>query len=166
MNEENSLSESDYACVADRAASLGCSMPDGWAALPENFDTAASRQELVTRGEASTVRTLFRNHDVPSGSFMPSSERTGFIHNKSFDWAALLFVSASIISNDPNLMPVALGVISNYLTDLFKGIPSKRVRLSIVVERKGNKTCKKITYEGDVAGLKTIAPALRRIADE
>ena len=45
------VSEADYICISDRAAELGCHMPAGLAIMPENFDTAAKRRQLIVRGE-------------------------------------------------------------------------------------------------------------------
>ena len=143
------VSESEYICIVDRAAELGCHMPTGLAIMPENFDTAATRRELVVRGEGSTIRTLFRNNQLPLGEFLPSGEKPGFVHNKSHDWAAFIFISGALLSSDPSAVSVALGIISNDLTDVFRGTPDNKIRLDIAVERRGDHVCKKLTYEGD-----------------
>jgi hypothetical protein len=98
--------------------------------------------------------------------FLPTSEKPGFIHNKNHDWAAFIFISSALISSNPAAVSVALGVISNYLTDMFKGTPDKKIRLDIAVERKGDRVSKKLTYEGDAAGLDHIADSILRIGDE
>jgi hypothetical protein len=156
----------DYIRVADRAADLGCDMPTGFAIMPENFETAATRRELVVRGEGSTLRKLLRDGQLPIQDFLPSGERPGFIHNKSHDWAAFIFISAALLSTDPSAVTVALGIISNYLADMFKGTPDKKIKLDIAVERKGDRVSKKLTYEGDAVGLASIADTILRIADE
>jgi hypothetical protein len=48
-NKTMALSESEYIRVAERASKLGCRLPTGLAVMPENFDTAAARQDLVVR---------------------------------------------------------------------------------------------------------------------
>jgi hypothetical protein len=160
------VSTADYIRIADRAAELGCNMPTGFAIMPENLDTAATRGGLIIRGEGSTIRKLLKNRQLPVQDFLPSGERPGFVHNKSHDWAAFIFISAALLSNDPSAVSVALSVISNYLTDMFKGTPDKKIKLYIAVERKGDYVCKKLTYEGDAAGLAEIADAILRIGDE
>src|ERR1700675_2158934 len=111
------VSERDYIRIADRAAELGCHMPTGFAIMPENFDTAATRRELVVRGEGSTIRKLFRNNQLHLDEFLPSGERPGFVHNKSHDWAAFIFISGALLSSDPSAVSVALEIISIYLAD-------------------------------------------------
>lgn len=121
------VSENEFISVTARAAELGCQMPTGLAIMPENFETAATRQDLIVRGEASTVRTLFRNQGLPLGDFLPTGERAGFIHNKSHDWAAFIFISGALASSNPGAVSVALGIISNYLTEAFRGTPAKKI---------------------------------------
>ena len=160
------VSEKEYVRVADRVAELGCHMPTGLAIMPENFDIAATRQELIVRGEGTTIRKLFRNNQLSLDDFLPSGERAGFVHNKSHDWAAFIFISGALLSSNPTAVSVALGIVSNYLTEIFRGTPDKKIRLDIAVERKGDRICKKLTYEGDAAGLAEIADTILRIGDE
>jgi hypothetical protein len=157
----------DYIDVAARASALGCRMPTGIAMMPDNFGTASNRSELLVQGETTTLKTLLRNEGIAVSDFLPEGERHAFIHNKSHDWQALLFVAASLWSNDPNIVPVALGVISNYLTDFFRASPShNKIKLGVVVEKTPGRTYKHIAYEGDVAGLTALAEAVKRVCDE
>src|SRR5581483_7487197 len=160
----STLSQTDYVSISDRVAELGCRMPTGFAIVPENFGTAVTRQELVVRGESSTIRTLFRNNQLPLDDFLPDGERPGFIHNKSHDWAAFIFVSGALLSSDPSAVSIALGIVSNYLTEMFRGTPDKKIKLEIAVERRGSRVSKKLTYEGNAAGLAEIADTIFRIA--
>ena len=45
-------------------------------------------------------------------------------------------------------------------------MPGKKVKLGIVVERKADRECKKISYEGDVAGLATLPEIIQSVGDE
>ena len=141
-------------------------MPTGLAIMPENFETAATRRDLIVRAEGSTIRKLLRNQQLPLDDFLPSGERARFVHNKSHDWAAFIFISGALLSSNPSAVSLALGIISNYLTDIFKGTPDKKIKLDIAVERKGDHVCKKLTYEGDALGLAEIADTILRISDE
>ena len=156
----------DYASVADHAAELGCVVPTGIAILPENFADATVRSDLLYGSEAATVRKLFRNSHFPIDDILPPGERVPAIHNKHFEWAPLIFISAALLSHDPNAVSVALGIVSNYATDFFKGMPNKKVKLTVVVEKKKDRSCKKVDYEGDVAGLASLAKIVREISDE
>ena len=156
----------DYVHVAHRASELGCVIPSGIAILPENFSEVGARQELLFGSEASTIRKLLSDEKLPLTEILPSGERVRSVHNKHFEWAPLLFIAAALVSENPNAVSVALGVISNYATEFFKGSPGKSVKLKLVVERKKDKSCKLLSYEGDVEGLKSLADTIRRISDE
>lgn len=157
---------SGYTKVVDRSVVLGCPMPEGFGILPLNFENASTRTELLFTAEASTLRTLLRNHKLPVANFLGEGEKMRAAVNKSFDWSAMIFVSASLLSTDPNLVNLALGVIGNYLTDLFRGLPNKKIRLSVVVEKKKDRSCKTVTYEGDASGLDKLADIVRAAGDE
>lgn len=156
---------SDYVHVANRAKELGCVTPTGITVLPENFENAASRSELLFGSEAATIRKLLKS-DVPMGSLLPTGERAPAIHNKHFEWAPAIFVSAALLSENPNAISVALGIVSNYATDFFKGRPSRKVKLTVVVETKKDRSCKRIDYEGDASGLASLANIVRQLGDD
>ena len=144
----------DYVDVAARLRELGCVEPTGLAILPANLDSAESYSELRNVSEAATVRTLFRNEELPFQDIHGERPKLPYIKNNSFEWVApTIFVAASLWSENPNAVSVALSVIANYATDVFKGVTGKKtVKLDIVVESKKTKTTstttKKISYEG------------------
>jgi len=165
-----SISIDEYVDVAERATALGCLLPATIAIMPENFDTATTRDEFVVRAEGATLQTLFRNFDYPITSFRPAGERSVAIHNKSADWEATLFVAASLISNNPDLPSMMLELIKRYLQEFFKSEPTKRVKISVVSEKTSKsatkKTYKKLTYEGDIEGLTTLKDAINDVVND
>ena len=158
----------DCTTVSSRAESLGFAMPEGLTVLPENFDTAASHVDFLFRSEAATLRTLFRVNGLEVGRLLPNDVRPSYLTNKNFEWTApTLFVAASLWSENASAISIALGLVTNYLTDYFKGIGgSHKVKLSFVVEKRGSKVCKKLSYEGDIKGLSNLAESIKALADE
>jgi hypothetical protein len=62
---------------------------------------------------------------------------------------------------------LALDVLGTYLTDFFKGIPGpKTVKLEIVVEKKRDRSCKMVRYEGGVSGINELPEVIRQLSDE
>lgn len=163
-----SWTTSDYASVDERISALGCVFPDGLAMLPNNFEWAAARTEFRMPDAGSTIRTVLRNGGLPTGSLLPPGERAPTINNNSSEWIGpTIFVSASLASQDPNAVSVALGLITNYLTDFFKGRPEpKSAKLAFVIERKRDRVCKKLDYEGPVEGLAALAEIARQMSDD
>jgi hypothetical protein len=162
------LQVSDFISVEQRLETLGCTFPAGIAVLPRNFEDASDRAALQMPSEASTVRTLLRNEGLPVGTILPSGEKAKYISLNSFGWIGpTLFVSAGLMSTDPSAFQIALGVLTNYISDLLKGTTkSKTVKLDVVVERKGDRLCKRVSYEGPIEGLATLVEAVNRVADE
>jgi hypothetical protein len=90
--------------------------------------------------------------NIDVDSIVPQS--IPFIQNNSHDWIApTLFYAASLVSGNPDIISVSLGVIGNYVTEMFKGMGNNpAVTLSIVVEKPNGK-CTKIDYKGRAEGI-------------
>jgi hypothetical protein len=159
------ISESDFICVRDRTGELGCYLPNGLAVMPENFMMAASRLELLVRAESATLRELFENTKTPLGSFFPLGEHPTFGRDNNINWEASLFISADLIRNDPSAVALAMTRITEYLSAFFCGHAGKKIRLNLVVERGRDRSCKRLTYEGEVGGLLALADGVGKIAD-
>jgi hypothetical protein len=160
---------SDYPLVSDRIESFGCPYPDsGISILPINFENAASVEDLRQAAGASTIKTLFRNASIPQVDIFGADKRLPYVHNNAFEWVVpTLFLSASLLSENPNAVSVALGVIANYATDLFKGMNRQAsVRLEVVVETTRSKRCKRISYEGPPEGLRDLADVIRESSND
>ena len=159
-----SIVETLYAPVADRACELGCQMPEGIAILPENFCSAASRQALLVRAETTPLRFLFEDRSFPLESFFRAGEHTTFGHDSGISWEVSLFVPSAFVERRPDAVPAALQLISNHLVEFFKGHAGRKVTLSFVVERKSDRMCRKLTYEGDAAGIVALAHHVHEVA--
>ena len=160
---------SDYPSVVERAAAMGCDVPIGLAILPENFDRAEEPSDLIYAATSATVRTLLRINQISLVLVRPNSvDRLKQVSLKSADWLGpTLFISAAMMSDNGNAVSVALGMISNYLTDFFRGRGTKpEVRLSFVVEHTPNRHYKHLRYEGPVEGIPSLADAIRAVSNE
>lgn len=159
---------SDYIQVSEKLNELGCDYPESIALLPMNFDSATSTENFRQLSEASTVKTLFRNNHISYNEIRKANEKTAYIQNNAFEWIApILFVSASLLSQNPESISISLGVIANYLTDFFKGFSGeKKIKLDIVVEKTKSKYCKKISYEGDIEGVRELFDIVKEVGNE
>jgi hypothetical protein len=157
----------DYIDVSKKMADLGCRYPERMALLPINFESATSISEFLQASEAATIKKLLLSQAVHLDDIVARSQRPPYVKNKSHEWVApIVFVSASLYSQNRELVSVALNVLGNYATDFFKGTPGMHeVKLDIVVAKK-NKTYKKIAYQGPIEGLKGLADVIREVADE
>ena len=156
--------ETSYARVVDRACELGCPVPEGIAVLPENFCSASSRQSLLVRAEIAALRSLFEERDLALASFFRAGERTTFGHDSAVSWEASLFVPAAFVERRPDAVPTALWLISNHLAEFFKGRAGGTISLTFVVERKSDRVCRRLAYEGNPAGLMSLADRVLEVA--
>ena len=166
--DASGISVSDYPSVQKRLESLGCAFPQGVAILPANFTVATDRSAFKELAEAPTIRKLLRSGGLPVSGLLPDGETSPLILNRSAGWAGpALFISAGLLSTNAAAVNMALGVLTNYLSDFLKGsLREKGVALDIIVERRGDRVCKKISYQGPIEGLEALANAVARIADE
>ena len=159
---------SDYIQVDERAADLGCVVPRGVVLLPANFNSATTRADFLQPSEAATVRALFRNNNIPIEDLLPEPERPRYIQNNSYEWVGpTLFISATLASENQLLVELGLHVLASYISDFFRGMTgAKTAKFAIVVERRADRTCKKINYEGDVSGISAVSDLIKQISNE
>lgn len=166
------IRKAEYPDVQQRAAELKVNAPTGLALLPRNFADAVSADDLIHESTAPTVRVLWKEAGVDETQLEPDGVRIPTVSENAFEWLGpTIFIGAAIWSENPQAVTIALGVISNYLTEWFKGIPGdKRVRMSAVVEKtksKGkSKTYVKVEYEGPPEQVADLADMIKEAADE
>lgn len=166
MTDDTSLSSEEYLDVREQAETLQCSLEPVLTFLPGNFEDAASADDFVIRGEVTTIRKVLEGGGVPTATLAANRDHPpGFIHNKNHDWAApIIFVSAELMKISPDLIGVAIDLIRDYALSILKGSGSdKRVKLEVVVERDEKRTYQKVTYEGDISGLDTVADMVWKV---
>ncbi len=153
----------EFIDVKERSLELGCNIPTELALLPINFETANSKHELVHEDSVLTIRKLWRKAGVDETKLEKKGEKIPYEQRKSLELALpTVFVSFSLLSQDPNLVSVALNIISNYATDFFKGIAGeKKVKFDLAVEQNENGKTKRIHYEGGLEGLNIISEILQ-----
>lgn len=156
---------SDYIDVKKRAVELGCNVPTGLALLPRNFETAGSKAELIHESSVPTVRILWRKAEIPETKIEKEEDKFPNAQENAFEWIGpIIFVSTSILSQNPYAITLGLNVIANYLTDWFKGIPGdKKVRLDIVIEQDEGRVYKRISYKGEPEGLQELPKIISEV---
>ena len=159
---------SDYIQVFEKLDELGCSYSGGIAILPENFETATPTTSLMQLAEAVDIIKLFRSNNIPYSEMRRENEEPAYIINNSFEWVGpTLFLPALLLSENPEIIAIVLGVIANYLTDFLKGFGrQKATKLDIVIEKSKSKTYAKISYEGPIDGIPSLADVVRKVSNE
>jgi hypothetical protein len=166
--QDMSLTVEDFCVVADRAEALGLLYPRGLAILPRNFDSADTLSEIVHEDSTATIRKLFRQQGIQENQVEKPGQKLLRIQENAADLLLpTLFVTASLYSENPYLVPLALNILSEYAMDFFKGsLRNRSVDLSVVVERDEKKVSKRIRYKGDVSGMKDLESAVRKLLED
>ncbi|WP_348995669.1 hypothetical protein ABFG95_06925 [Achromobacter sp. HNDS-1] len=153
----------DYVSVSEKLQNFGLSAPTGLAILPENLATATLVGELRQQVESDTVRTLWKEHGIPHVELFHQDNQPPYLQQYSFEWfGPTLFISAGLLSQNPNVLSVTLGIITNYLYDFFKGAKDSQASLNIIYEN-ADGSCKKIRYRGPPAGLNAVAEIVSKL---
>ncbi|PTW86014.1 hypothetical protein DBL07_24235 [Achromobacter mucicolens] len=122
---------------------------------------ATSVDDLRQQVESDTVRTLLKSNKIVYVDIFGEDDQPPYLQQYSFEWfGPTLFVSAGLLSQNPNILSVTLGVITNYLYDLFKGSKEGKASLDIIFER-ADGSCKQIYYSGPADGLSEVAEIIK-----
>ena len=151
--------------VEGHAATLGCQIPTDIALLPRNFFIVSTKDELCHEQDATTFRSLLRQAQIKETTLEADGERFPDIVEHGFVEfvAPTLFVSFAAISLNPQLLAVALGVFSNYISDFFKGrLDNNVAHLNIIVKTK-SRTYRRISYRGPVNGIDSLPKIISSI---
>jgi hypothetical protein len=155
----------DYCNLEERLAELGLVFPTEIALLPHNLESAKPKEELLLASTAATLRKLWKQAGIVETSVELSGKKLAEL--KQNDFSLLLpamFVSYSVWSQNPALLNIAFGVVSNYATDFFKGMVGRRkVKFDIIIERVKGKEFKRIRFEGEPDELKDLPKIIREL---
>jgi len=156
---------SDYSDVEERARLLGCRVPSEIAILPTNFMNATVQRELMHASSAMTVRVLLREAGLEETRIEPAGVKFPSEHEKAADWIGpTIFCSALLLSQNPQAVQIALGIIADYLADLFRGTLG-RAKSTLCVVVKSPKGYRRIHYEGGHKGLSEVRETVREVLE-
>lgn len=134
--------------------------------LPLNW--RSSDKQPVYAVSTESVAKLLSQANVRSQTLSPLTTETHLKDERGMDWVApTLFVSSLMLSQNGMAISLALNVMGNYATDLFKGIKKDpNVKLTVVHTRERGKRSREIYYEGPASGLKLVSEALSNLESE
>jgi hypothetical protein len=156
----------DYVSVSEKLKSFGVSVSSGLAILPGNLSTAKSIDDLRQSVESDTVRTLLRANMIAYVEIFDEDSQPPYLQQYGFEWfGPTLFISAGLLAQDPNVLSVTLGIITNYLYDLFKGAKDGKASLDVIFQQSDG-SCKEIHYCGPPAGLSKVAEIVKDLGDK
>jgi hypothetical protein len=155
----------DYVDVKKQAEKLGYAIPDGVVLLPLTFESAQNPNDLIYAAGTDTVRKLLVQEGIPT---VKLEQESPHLEKHALEWMGpVILFTAAAISQNPAIVSVTLGVISNYLTDWFRGVPkeNRTASLKLVKETKGG-YYKSLYYKGPAENLSQVKDILDRFDDE
>jgi hypothetical protein len=161
------LEVKDYVDVKKKAAKLGHTIPDGIVLLPSSFESAQTRNDLVYAAGTDTVKKLLVQAGVPAAKLEKDGQEYPRTVQHAFEWIGpVILFTAAAVSQNPEIVSITLGVISNYLTDWFRGVPKQErtARLKMVEEKDGR--YKIFDYNGPPENLGQVKDAMDRFYNE
>lgn len=161
-----SIEVHDYVSVSGKLKDFGVPIPSGLTILPNNLATAASISDLRQQVESDTVRTLLKANKIAYVEIFDEDDQPPYLQQYSFEWfGPTLFISAGMLSQNPSVLSVTLGVITNYLYDLFKGTKGGRASLNVIFQNTDG-SCKKVHYSGPPDGLSKVAEIIKDLGGQ
>ncbi len=135
--------------------------------LPQNYELTNNKEDLFFNEEIKTVSKMFSLNSLDNFIIkFDGEEIDSYIAQKSGEIILpSIFVSSLILTENPQLVSVALGVISNYATTLLKGIPKRNQTVEFKIINKNSKTKKlsKIEYKGNIEGISELAKVVKEL---
>lgn len=158
-----SIEVRDHVSIAVKLKSFDVAAPSGFAIIPHNLATATSKGDLRQHVESDTVRTLLLANNIPHVEIFDENDQPPYLQQYGFEWfGPTLFISAGVMLQDPNVLSVTLGLITNYLYDLFKGSKNGNASLNVIFQDAGG-ACKEVRYSGPPEGLRAVADIVKEL---
>jgi hypothetical protein len=132
---------------------MGVDLSSGLILAPEINESS----EMFYSTTTPTLRKLMRFNDIPLIFPHEDENEVRYLELRSFDWYAPIIVVTSLFStSNPTAINIALGIITNYLTDFLKGSSfHSKAHLKILIQQEYGAD-KRLEYSGPVEGINEI----------
>lgn len=140
-------------------------LPSGISFIPANIETANLKEELVYFSSTKSLRKLWKSNSVEINKIEKEGDRQLYLHLHSAEWVApTIFLGVALFSESPNTISIALSIVANYVTDLFKGKPLKSTfKMELIIEQEKDKKYKKLIFEGEPKDMDGLIKVIREI---
>lgn len=147
--------------IDDNLKKFDLKLPNQLSFFPENIATAEQKSEFIFTESIIELNKYFKAEELALEVFGGDSEL--YRSRKNADiYLPAIFISLSVISENPNLISVSLNIVSNYVYDTLKGaIGKKTTHIEFHIESKEKGKVKKVDYKGDVEGIKSLEKVIK-----
>jgi hypothetical protein len=142
--------------ISSRLEELGLKLPDTLVFLPENLDSARTKDEFIFTDSMLDLNKIFKQEKISVTTLGNDTEL--YRSRKNADiYLPAMFFGCSLIIENPTIVSISLNVLSNFIYDHFKGtIGRKTAHIDFYIETHKTGKIKKLSYNGDIEGLKDV----------
>jgi hypothetical protein len=142
--------------LTTKLGELSLQLPGELTFFPDNLETVTSADEFIFTESVVDLNKIFKQSNINTIHLGGDTEL--YRSRKNADiYLPAIFFSLSLISENPTIVSVSLNVLSNYITDFFKGsFGRKTAHVDFYMETKEKGKMKKLSYKGDAEGLKEL----------
>lgn len=142
---------------------LGLSLPPTISFFPENFETVGAKEEFIFTESMVDLNKVFKQSNINLEVFGGDTEL--YRSRKNADiYLPAVFLSLSLISENPNLVSVSLNILSSYVYDRLKGsFGKKTAHVELYIETKEKGKIKKVSYKGEASGIKDLEKVIKAL---
>jgi len=140
--------------------------------VPENIEVTKNKDEFIFTDTLTDLNKILKNENTVF-EILGGENKLQRSRKNADLYLPAIFISYAVLSENPNLVSIGLNIISNFATDFFKrNFVSKqndvnKVNIDIFAEttetKSTKKTVKKITYNGDIEGLKELPKIIKSL---
>ena len=133
--------------------------------LPNNWKQEQKETGPLYASTTTSTLKILKSKGIPAIILDQDKHNISLQDNRSIDWIAPTFlISSMLLSQNPEAVTIALGVISNYVTDIFKGLKhDPNVRFEIVFSKPGSSKAHQIHYVGPVSGISELNKVIETV---
>lgn len=146
---------------------LELNIPEGITILPHGLENAESLNDLYYFSDAYELKELFEQKNISGSSLLKDYEYLPEERRSLGEFILpTIFVTGSLLSENPNMVSVALNVVSDYLVDLFKGFPKspdRKIKFKIILEKKKRSDYRMMEITGEVSDFENLDSIIEKV---
>lgn len=153
----------DELSLNEKLEELSLSLPSTISFFPENLETVETKDKFIFTESMVDLNKVFKQSNITLNVLGGDTEL--YRSRKNADiYLPAVFLSLSLISENPSLISVSLNILSNYVYDRLKGsFGKKTAHVEFYIETKEKGKVKKISYKGEASGIKDLEKVIKAL---
>lgn len=149
--------------IKKKLEKLELTLPDNLCFFPENIETANTKNEFIFTETIVDLNKYFKQNNVNLDFLGGDTEL--YRSRKNADiYLPAIFISLSVLTENPNIVSISLNILSSYIYDRLKGtIGKKTANVQFHIETKKKDKIITIDYKGDADGIKNLEEIIKTL---